>query len=587
MWRSMFTPIIQILQIDFPELDLIHSVSTGYGGLLGAAISAKSDIPFILTEHGIYSREREEEILQSTWIPIEYKKRWISFFHHLSHQAYEQAADVITLFGRNSAYQKELGAPAHKLKIIPNGVTLSDYKGLRKPKYNSDKLIISAIIRVVPIKDVKIMIYAAKLLLEKDIPFIFYLLGLDTEEAEYAQECRDLIQQLGLEEHVIMTGKVNIKDYLKQTDILVLTSISEGQPLALYYKIVMLFLFLALNIIWIQSIYLTTAKDYQSIALAFLIGSIFSLSGIALIAYWHPTLGIEHGLALLLLISFTIGTFITLVWLSIVIVRMFPNSDATEQFTFLSYLDKYPELFWSSLLYNIGIWVCNFVIWFGEGRGNIENTFIYHQIYDTSVFWAYLSIIPIYIFFVVSIETRFYERYKKFFGSVNNGATLNTILQLKESMNFVLKQEMERIPRNQGIFSLLIIFIIWMFSSQSGNVTLEYSILQLTIIGAYANGMVLVITLLLLYFEDRKGAFRTSALFFSANLLLSLLLLPFGFNGYGISFALGSSITFLYAISRLFTYIKDIDYYTFCQSNTPIKRRTFFTKFANKLNGNK
>ncbi|EJQ17940.1 hypothetical protein CN941_23240 [Bacillus cereus] len=358
-------------------------------------------------------------------------------------------------------------------------------------------------------------------------------------------------------------------------------------PLALYYKIVMLFLFLALNIIWIQSIYLTAAKDYQSIALAFLIGSIFSLSGIALIAYWHPTLGIEHGFALLLLIAFTIGTFITLVWLSIVIVRMFPNSDATEQFTFLSYLDKYPELFWSSLFYNIGIWVCNFVIWFGEGRGNIENTFIYHQIYDTSVFWAYLSIIPTYIFFVVSIETRFYERYKKFFGSVNNGATLNTILQLKESMNFVLKQEMERILRNQGIFSLLIIFIIWMFSSQSGNVTLEYSILQLTIIGAYANGMVLVITLLLLYFEDRKGAFRTSALFFFANLLLSLLLLPFGFNGYGISFALGSSITFLYAISRLFTYIKDIDYYTFCQSNAPIKRRTFFTKFANKLNGNK
>ena len=42
------------------------------------------------------------------------------------------------------------------------------------------------------------MIYAAKLLLEKDIPFIFYLLGPDTEEPEYAQECRDLIQQLGL-----------------------------------------------------------------------------------------------------------------------------------------------------------------------------------------------------------------------------------------------------------------------------------------------------------------------------------------------------------------------------------------------------
>ncbi|CAM4144793.1 hypothetical protein BAPA111461_21480 [Bacillus paramycoides] len=168
---------------------------------------------------------------------------------------------------------------------------------------------------------------------------------------------------------------------------------------------------------------------------------------------------------------------------------------------------------------------------------------------------------------------------------MNNGGTLNTILQLKDSMNFVLKQEIERILRNQGIFSLLIIFIIWIFSSQSGKMILEYSILQLTIIGAYANGMVLVITLLLLYFEDRKGAFRTSALFFFANLLLSILLLPFGFNGYGISFAIGSSITFSYAIYRLFAYIKNIDYYTFCQSNAPMKQRTFFTKFANKLNG--
>ena len=132
---------------------------------------------------------------------------------------------------------------------------------------------------------------------------------------------------------------------------------------------------------------------------------------------------------------------------------------------------------------------------------------------------------------------------------------------------------MERILRNQGIFSLLIIFIIWMFSSQSGNTTLNYSILQLTIVGAYANGMVLVITLLLLYFEDR--GISNISYFLFANLLLSLILLPFGFNGYGISFAVGSSITFLYAISRLFTYIKDIDYYTFCQSNIPIKQRTF------------
>ncbi|WP_369900571.1 GT4 family glycosyltransferase PelF [Bacillus manliponensis] len=233
MWRSMFTPIIEILQINFPKLDIVHSVSTGYGGLLGAAIGAKTNTPFLLTEHGIYSREREEEILQSSWIPVEYKNRWISFFHHLSRQAYEQADNIITLFERNSSYQEELGAPAHKLKVIPNGVTLSNYDNLRKAEGIANPFVISAIIRVVPIKDLKTMIYAAKILEGKQIPFLFYLLGPDSEELEYAQECRDLITQLKLEKHVIMTGMVNIKEYLQKTDVLVLTSISEGQPLAM------------------------------------------------------------------------------------------------------------------------------------------------------------------------------------------------------------------------------------------------------------------------------------------------------------------------------------------------------------------
>ncbi|WP_416828317.1 GT4 family glycosyltransferase PelF [Ectobacillus polymachus] len=233
MWRAMFTPIIQILQVHFPKLDIVHATATGYGGLLGAAMSQALHIPYIVTEHGIYTREREEEILQSSWIPAEYKNRWISFFHHLSRQAYEQASDIITLFERNSQYQRELGAPAHKLRIIPNGVNIADYQGLRKEAGDTDSLIISAIIRVVPIKDIKTMIYAAKIVADKKIPFVFYLLGPDAEEPEYAKECRELIQQLKLEKYVIMTGRVNIKEYLTKTDILVLTSVSEGQPLAM------------------------------------------------------------------------------------------------------------------------------------------------------------------------------------------------------------------------------------------------------------------------------------------------------------------------------------------------------------------
>lgn len=232
MWYSLFSPVVKLIQLEFEPFDLVHSVSTGYGGLLAASISSDQKIPFILTEHGIYSREREEEILQSDWIPIEYKNHWISFFYHLSRQAYAQATKIITLFGKNSDYQKEFGAPPEKLQIIPNGVELEQYAEVRKMKMENDRLMIAAVIRIVPIKDVKTMIYSAKILEDKGIPFELELLGPETEEPEYAAECRELITHLQLDHHVFMRGKVNVRDYLKHTDVLLLTSVSEGQPLA-------------------------------------------------------------------------------------------------------------------------------------------------------------------------------------------------------------------------------------------------------------------------------------------------------------------------------------------------------------------
>ncbi|WP_371018422.1 GT4 family glycosyltransferase PelF [Pseudalkalibacillus sp. JSM 102089] len=232
MWRGMYTPILELLQFDFPEVDLVHSASTGYAGLISAAIKQQQNIPFLLTEHGIYSREREEEILQASWIPDYYKKRWISFFHHLSKQAYEEADDVITLFDKNSDLQNELGAVSEKRSVIPNGIHYERLSSIEKIQGDNKVLRIGAIVRVVPIKDIKTMIHAAKLLQETETPFELTIMGPLDEEEEYAAECQQLIDQHELNQSVFLVGKVNIIDYLPNFDLCLLTSISEGQPLA-------------------------------------------------------------------------------------------------------------------------------------------------------------------------------------------------------------------------------------------------------------------------------------------------------------------------------------------------------------------
>src|SRR6266550_1558171 len=69
-WTFRFTylPIFTILEATLPEARVYHAVSTGFCGLLGSLAKIRTGRPFLLTEHGIYTREREIEIIQSTWM---------------------------------------------------------------------------------------------------------------------------------------------------------------------------------------------------------------------------------------------------------------------------------------------------------------------------------------------------------------------------------------------------------------------------------------------------------------------------------------------------------------------------------------
>lgn len=231
--RSMLLPFILLIQEPLPKADIYHSVSTGYAGLLGAYGKYTYNKPFYLTEHGIYSREREEEIIKSDWVKGYFKDIWIDYFYTLSRCAYTFADQVITLFGRNREIQMELGCPEHKIRIVPNGVEISDFYDLpAKQEEEKNQIMIGAFIRVVPIKDIKTMLQSFAIV-QREVPeAVFYIMGSYEEDPKYYEECLQLAKTLDLI-NVYFTGQIDIKQYMNRMDILVLTSISEGQPLVL------------------------------------------------------------------------------------------------------------------------------------------------------------------------------------------------------------------------------------------------------------------------------------------------------------------------------------------------------------------
>lgn len=230
--RSMYFPLMSTLTSDVPEADIYHSVSTGYAGLLGSVASHIFNKPLIITEHGIYSREREEELIKSDWVIGDFKKIWINFFRKISTIAYQKAVRVITLFESNRQLQLELGCPEEKTGIIPNGVDVSLYESLiSKYRISRATINIGVVARVVPIKDIKTMLYVFDVAKLKVPNLALYILGPKDEDKEYSMECLDIVQELNITD-VYFTGKADVKEYLPDFDFMLLTSISEGQPLA-------------------------------------------------------------------------------------------------------------------------------------------------------------------------------------------------------------------------------------------------------------------------------------------------------------------------------------------------------------------
>ena len=232
-FRGIYFPLMYILSGDIPEADIYHAVSTGYAGILGSCASYVEQKPLLLSEHGIYTREREEDIIRSQWVAGDFKEIWIDFFKKLSFIAYRQASAVTSLFETNRSLQVELNCPAEKIRVIPNGVEAAEYDVCRVEKaFSSENVLLGAVLRVVPIKDVKTMLLAFDIV-KRAVPGArLRLMGNCRENPEYYQECLDLLAELKTAD-VESAGQANIKEHLPEIDLLLLSSISEGQPLAI------------------------------------------------------------------------------------------------------------------------------------------------------------------------------------------------------------------------------------------------------------------------------------------------------------------------------------------------------------------
>jgi polysaccharide biosynthesis protein PelF len=231
-----------------PAAWLYHTACTGYAGLAAAIGAAQHHAPMLVTEHGIYLRERITDICKSSWIPERQKllpqlhdplsplrRLWIGFFDVLGRVCYLKSSAIVSLFEKNAVAQRHFGADPARITIIPNGIRTEEceaafQKRAARRAANPRSKIIGFLGRVVSIKDVKTLLLAAGRVCSQMPDARFVISGPTAEEPEYYRECVALSEQLGLQEKVTFTGPVARDDFFPGIDIMILTSISEGLP---------------------------------------------------------------------------------------------------------------------------------------------------------------------------------------------------------------------------------------------------------------------------------------------------------------------------------------------------------------------
>lgn len=247
-WRFIHYPLFQLLNAPIPPARVYHTVTTGWSGLLASLAKLRSGSPMILTEHGIYTNERRIEIVKANWIYVEsatrenehafgiLKSLWIHLFQALGKLTYACADEIFTLYDGNRLKQIAAGADPAKIRIVPNGVRIDVFEQARAtpgPELPPGQFTIGFVGRVVPIKDVLTLIRACLIVAEAVPEAHTYIIGPTDEEPDYFSECQNLVQTLGLADRITFTGPQDVKLWYPKLDALVLTSISEGQPLVI------------------------------------------------------------------------------------------------------------------------------------------------------------------------------------------------------------------------------------------------------------------------------------------------------------------------------------------------------------------
>jgi glycosyltransferase involved in cell wall biosynthesis len=216
------------LQYHPPAVDLVHLVANGIAGLSGMAAKWRHRTPIVLSEHGVYLRERYLSFGRSAY---SYPVKWLLLRFHrmLASAVYAEATLVAPGNVYNQRWEVWDGVPDSAIRTVYNGVDPEEFViADAEPEVPT----ISWAGRIDPIKDLETLLRAFAIVHEEMPQARLRIFGGTPAGNEgYRDKLVALADELGLGESATFEGRVEaIQDAYAAGSLVALTSISEGFP---------------------------------------------------------------------------------------------------------------------------------------------------------------------------------------------------------------------------------------------------------------------------------------------------------------------------------------------------------------------
>lgn len=349
--------------------------------------------------------------------------------------------------------------------------------------------------------------------------------------------------------------------------------------LPFYLELTTFIFYMEMIIVFLLGTYVSALQNYTFIVKAYMTGVIVALLG-TLAIIWFPWF---ENVLLWTMLMMDLGALI----IGLLLLRNIYTFFGFENYCnydFIGYFSTYKPLFFANLFYTISLYIPNMIIWLGPEGLCLAETYYYQPQYDISAFYANISILPVMMLFVVSMETRFYEKYRRYLMFITEKGNYEEIGQSRREMLRVMWYEI----RNLFDIQLVVVFCFIALGSvvmpMLGLGFYGIDIFNILVLSAFCLGIVQTVVIMLLYLEDRKGALLTCSLQLLLNIIFNVICLYFGEKTYGLGAFAANFISLGFAVYRLQKYSERIDYHIFCsQPVLNVKHDNFLGSLYEKM----